>query len=128
MWTDLQRWPAFIDGFGAVVRVDRDWSAVGTELLWRSRPGGRGEVTERVEALEPDRVATHVVDEALSGTQTVAARAEEGTTRIELELDYELAGGGVLSPVTDFVFIRRAVRDSLRRTLRAFAAETEEII
>ncbi len=45
---------------------------------------------------------------------------------MQLRLDYELARGGPLSGVADWLFIRRALRDALRRTLQRFAVEAEE--
>jgi hypothetical protein len=42
---------------------------------------------------------------------------------ISLALDYTLKGGGPLRPFTDFLFIRRAISDSLRRTVTRFARE-----
>jgi hypothetical protein len=47
-------------------------------------------------------------------------------TRVELTLDYELSKYGPLRAVADVLFIRRALRDALRRTLRRFAIEAEE--
>ena len=44
----------------------------------------------------------------------------------ELSLEYELAKYGPLRGVADALFIRRALRDMLRRTLRRFAIEAEE--
>ena len=43
-----------------------------------------------------------------------------------LRLDYELSSGGPLRVVADALFIRRALRDSLRRTVHRFAVEAEE--
>jgi len=125
LWTELDRWPAFIDGFGQVVRADPDWPAVGSELVWRSGSAGRGEVTERVEALAADRFVTRVTEEALTGIQTVMAVAEDGASRVRLELDYELTKPGPLGPITDVLFVRRALRDALRRTLVRYASEAE---
>ena len=48
LWTDLSRWPTFVDGFGHVERVDDSWPQEGAKLVWRSVPTGRGVVTERV--------------------------------------------------------------------------------
>ncbi len=45
---------------------------------------------------------------------------------MELRLEYELARSGPLRGVADVLFIRRALRDSLRRTLDRFAVEVEE--
>ena len=40
-----------------------------------------------------------------------------------LELEYELKDRNALSPLTDALFIRRALRDSLKRSLVRFARE-----
>jgi uncharacterized membrane protein len=129
LWTDLKRWPTFIDGFARVQRVDDGWPAEGAKLVWQSTPDGRGLVTERVTAGEPGVVlTTQVFEERLAGTQTVTFEAdevEEGTL-VELELDYELTEAGPLSGITDVLFIRRAQRDALVRTLRRFATEAAE--
>jgi uncharacterized membrane protein len=128
LWTDLTRWPTFIDGFGHVDRVDGDWPQEGTKLVWRSGPAGRGVVTEKVVASEPgERFVTQVFEERMSGAQAVTfAPVDERSTRVDIELDYELAQGGPLKAVTDLLFIRRALTDALRRTLRRFATEAAE--
>jgi uncharacterized membrane protein len=128
LWADLTRWPTFIDGFARVERVDDGWPAEGAKLIWQSTPDGRGRVTERVTASEPGVVlATQVFEEQLTGVQTTSFEAdEEEGTLVELELDYELTSGGALRGLTDVLFIRRAQRDALVRTLRRFATEAAE--
>ena len=123
IWADLERWPRFVDGFERVVRADHSWPAVGSSLVWRSNPNGRGEVTEQVEASDAQRIVTRVTDLTLSGRQTFSAEPGPEGARLELELDYDLLQQGALTPITDALFIRRAVRDSLRRTLRALESE-----
>ena len=128
LWTDLTRWPTFVDGFGHVDRVDDAGPGEGAKLVWRSGPAGRGLVTERVVASEPGaRFVTQVFDERMRGTQALAfAAVDEGSTRVDLELDYTLARGGPLSAVTDLLFIRRALTDAIRRTLERFRTEAAE--
>jgi hypothetical protein len=53
------------------------------------------------------------------------AEATDGA-RVEIRLEYELSRYGPLRAVADRVFISRALRDSLRRTLGRFAVEAEE--
>jgi uncharacterized membrane protein len=132
-WTDLERWPAFVEAFRSVIRADHAWPAAGTEVVWETSPHGRGRVTERVETHEPPgegtgRLATRVSDPSLNGIQTVTFAPEDGGTRVEIALDYALAGAGVLEPLVDRLFIRRALRASLERTLERFAAEAARII
>ena len=128
LWTDLSRWPTFIDGFGHVERADDSWPGEGAKLVWRSGPAGRGLVTERVVASEPaERFVTQVLEERLRGAQAVKFQpVDDGSTRVDMELDYTLTQGGPLSGVTDLLFIRRALTDAIRRTLRRFATEAAE--
>ena len=128
LWTDLSRWPAFVDGFGHVDRMDGEWPEEGTKLVWRSGPAGRGLVTERVVASEPGaRFVTQMLEERMQGAQAVRFTAtDDDRTRVDIELDYALTQGGPLRAITDFLFIRRALTDALRRTLRRFATEAAE--
>ena len=128
LWTDLRRWPTFVEGFGHVVEQAGDWPAQGARVVWTSTPGGRGRVTEKVTASQAGvAFATQVFEEALSGTQLVSFdAAEDGRTRVELRLDYALTGGGPLRAVADVLFIRRALSQALARTLGRFAAEAAE--
>ena len=109
---------------GSVARVDAGWPATGATLIWDSRPGGRGRVVERVTRYEA-RVGqtSEVEDERLRGTQTVGFAALEDGVEVSLELEYQLKESGPLRAVTDVLFIRRALGDSLRRTLARFARE-----
>ena len=117
LWTDLRRWPSFIDGFGRLDRADDSWPQPGAKIVWVSTPGGRGRVTERVEAHEPPderpgRVATQVLEEALTGIQTVDVEGlSDEETKVVISLDYELARGGPLRKLADLLFIRRAQND-----------------
>jgi Polyketide cyclase / dehydrase and lipid transport len=125
LWYDLQRWPSFIDGLGHVVKTEGDWPR-GGRLVWDSHPGGRGRVTERVRSFEA-RVGqvAEVEDERLHGTQRVHFEALEDGTSISLELDYALKRSYPGVQLVDALFIRRAVRDSLRRTLLRLSRELE---
>jgi hypothetical protein len=172
LWADLDRWPAFVEGFARVVELDSGWPSPGARVVWESGPEGRGRVSERVLDHDPERVlVTEVAEEPLgggprrlSGRQTLefvpaslderagggegtglgelARRAEPaapsatapaaagpGATApvlgspAELWLDYELERGP--GPLTDLLFVRRAIHDALARTLERFAAETE---
>ena len=128
LWTDLSRWATFIDGFARVERTEGSWPQEGAKLVWRSGPAGRGIVTERVVASEPgERFVTQVFEERLRGAQAVKFQpVDDGSSRVDMELDYTLAQGGPLSGITDLLFIRRAQTDAIRRTLRRFATEAAE--
>ncbi len=124
LWYDTVRWPSFVDGFHHVVKVEGDWPRSG-RILWNSTPNGRGLVQERVTAYEVRAGQTvEVEDPRLTGTQSVAFHdAGDGRCVVALELRYRLKQGGPLAGAVDALFVRRAVRDALRRTLSRFARE-----
>jgi hypothetical protein len=123
LWYDTARWATFVDGFAAIVQRDPEWPAAGT-LIWDSTPHGRGRVLERVSHHEQRAGQTaEVEDERLEGIQRIAFRADGENTRVTLSLDYELKERNLLTPVVDFLFVRRAVGDALRRTVARFAQE-----
>jgi hypothetical protein len=126
LWYDTERWAGWVDGFGAVRSSEGEWPQPGAVVLWDSKPQGRGRVRERSVAYEP-RVAqtAEVEDEQLRGTQRVAFSAHGDEVEIALELAYKLKKGGPLMVITDVLFIRRALRDSLRRTVLRFARELD---
>jgi hypothetical protein len=127
LWSDTDRWPSFVEGFARMLERDPGWPGGGAKVVWESTPAGRGRVTEKVvEGEGPDRLVTRVFEERLRGTQTFRVVESEAGARAELALEYELTKYGPLSAVADVIFIRRAIRDSLRRTLSRFAVEAEE--
>jgi hypothetical protein len=73
-----------------------------------------------------DRFSTQVFEDALMGTQTLRVVPSGEGSEIELTLDYELVKYGPLRGVADAIFIRRALRDALRRTLFRLAIEAED--
>jgi hypothetical protein len=127
LWTDPGRWPAFVEGFARVVEQDREWPAPGSRLVWDSVPAGRGRVTEKVaEDAGTDRFTTVVFEDRLAGRQTFRAIESEAGSRVELSLEYMLTRYGPLGALADVIFIRRALRDAMRRTIYRFAVEAEE--
>jgi Polyketide cyclase / dehydrase and lipid transport len=124
LWYDKHRWAAWVDGFGHVIKLDGEWPQPGARLLWDSPPKGRGRVVERVTAYEPRAGHTlDVEDERLQGTQTVTFEPVGDDVRITLVLEYELKQRQPLTPLIDLLFIRRALRASLTRSLNRFAHE-----
>jgi hypothetical protein len=124
LWYDPQRWPNFIDGFGHVVKVEGDWPGIGARVVWDSTPAGRGRVNERVVEHEPGSgQALAVEDPRMRGTQRVTFVPVEGGTEVRLALEYQLKQANLLTPLVDMLFIRRALRDALRRTLTRFGNE-----
>ena len=126
LWRDVERWPSFVEGLARRLELSPDWPAKGARVVWESVPDGRGRVTETVLDNSADRFSTQVYEEALMGTQTLRVGTAENGSEIELTLDYQLAKYGPLAGVADAIFIRRALRDALRRTLFRFAIEAEE--
>jgi uncharacterized membrane protein len=127
LWFDHSRWPTFVEGFARVVRVEDGWPAPGSAIVWDSSPNGRGRVVERSIELVPARRQSAQVDEPrLEGTQTIAFEPRGDGVEVALALDYRLKQRSLLTPLVDALFIRRAIGDSLRRTLARFARELEE--
>jgi uncharacterized membrane protein len=79
-----------------------------------------------VVARTPTGFSTRVAEERLLGLQSFEALEDGRGSRVEVTLDYQLAGGGPLRAVTDVLFIRRALRDALTRTLRRFSVEAQD--
>jgi hypothetical protein len=127
LWTDTSRWASFVEGFGHVAETRGEWPQYGSQVIWTSIPGGRGRVTEKVLDDSDGRFATRISEEAMQGEQSAEfSPAEEGGTRVELRVDYELTKGGPLQTISDVLFIRRALRDALKRTLRRYSVEAAE--
>jgi hypothetical protein len=126
LWYDLARWPSFVDGFHHLDKQEGDWPHPGAVLIWQSFPSGRGRVMERVTGYAPgDGLIAEVEDEQLVGTRRVRFSALEDGVRIDLSLAYELKEAGTVKGLADVFFIRRAMRDSLRRELARFGTELE---
>ena len=126
LWSDVERWPSFVEGFARLLELSPEWPAPGARVVWESAPDGRGRVTEAVKESDSERFSTQVFEEALMGTQTLRVLPAKDGSEVELSLEYELARYGPLRGLADAIFIRRALRDALRRTLRRFAIEADE--
>lgn len=126
LWTDVSRWPSFVEGFARRLELSPEWPAKGSRVVWESNPDGRGRVTETVVESEAQVFSTQVFEEQLMGTQTFQVAPADDGSEVALVLDYELAKWGPLRGVADAIFIRRALRDSLRRTLFRFEIEAED--
>jgi hypothetical protein len=126
LWTDVSRWSTFVEGFARVIEVDPGWPGEGSRVIWESIPSGRGRVTEKVIESAPGQFATMVFEDRLSGRQALRAIESEGGARVELALEYTLTSYGPFGPLADAIFIRRALRDSLRRTIQRFEVEAAE--
>ena len=124
LWYDPHRWAAWIDGFGHVAKLEGDWPHAGARLLWDSRPKGRGRVQEQVTEYEARTGQTlDVEDQRLTGSQSVRFASDGDLTIVSLTLEYTLKERTIITPIVDLLFIRRALRDSVRRTVTRFGHE-----
>ena len=126
LWLDTRRWPSFLDGFGRLTKRSEDWPAVGARASWGTGPAGRGLVLHVVQEREPGRdVVLSEEDERITGRQRATFDPVEDGCRMTVALTYEVKPGKGVPKVVDVLFVRRAMRESLRRTLTRFAAELE---
>ena len=125
LWEQTDAWPRFVEGCARVMELGESWPAVGSWVVWRSHPVGRGTVREEVVESGPAEFATNALDSSVVGTQRLTATPlpDGSGTELTLDLDYELVNATIFQTSMDWVFIRRALRDSLRRTLARFAQE-----
>jgi hypothetical protein len=129
LWYDTGRWVAWVDGLDALVSVDGDWPRVGATVVWQSGPAGRGRVIERVVEYEPlDGQTVDVKDDALTGRQSIRFTPDEHAVEITLRLEYRVTKRSIVTPLVDLLFIRNAVRASLRATLARFGLELETVV
>ena len=129
LWYDTGRWVAWVDGLDAVVSVDAEWPRVGATVVWQSGPAGRGRVTERVVEYEPlDGQTVDVHDDALTGRQSIRFTPDEHAVEVTLRLEYRVTKRSIITPLVDLLFIRNAVRASLRATLARFGLELETVV
>ena len=127
LYFDQSRWASWVDGFAAVLS-EAGYPETGGELVWRSTEAGRGRVKETVVAHEPRSLHRIRYEDPESTGEletgfTMMPADGDRMTKVTQRLAYGLQGGGPLAAVTDFLFIRRAVSDSLRRTVTRFARE-----
>jgi len=125
LWYDTRRWPTFVDGLGHVFKVDEGWPREpGAVVVWDAKPGGRGRVLERVVSFEARVGQTlEVEDEKIHGRQTIGFQPGGDGCTVSLELEYAIKQDRGVPTVVDFLFVRRPMRDSLKRTLARFERE-----
>jgi hypothetical protein len=125
LWYDTRRWATFVDGFGHVHKADEGWPRTpGAIVVWDSRPGGRGRVLERVVMFEARVGQTvEIEDDKIHGRQTVGFEPRTDGCTVSLDLHYAIKQSRGVPAVIDFLFVRRPMRDSLKRTLARFERE-----
>jgi hypothetical protein len=124
-WCEVTRWHAWVEGLERIISTSPDWPQAGATVRWESNPAGRGSVSERVLRFEPlVLIELEIEDDQLLGRQLVSfVPAEADQTEVGISLGYRIKRRSPLTPVLDFLFIRRAVETSLRSTLHRFAAD-----
>jgi len=123
---DPRGWPTWVDGLQSVVSA-KGYPEEGGTLVWRSTPAGRGEVHERV--IEHEERRRHLIefkDPASSGRLRSEFAIEGEGTRVTQRLEYRLARSGPFAWLTERIFVRGQVRQSLARSLLRFKHEAEE--
>ena len=70
LWTDVSRWPSFVEGFARLREGDSAWPAPEARVVWDSVPAGRGRVTEKVTESSGDRITTLVFEGRLAPMST----------------------------------------------------------
>ncbi len=124
LWYDTRRWPTFVDGLAHVAKVEGDWPRSGSRVVWDAQPGGRGRVTETVTAYEARTGQTTVVEDTkIRGTQVVRFSPVDGGVVVELGLEYAVKQEAGVPFFVDLAFVRRPMRDSVKRTLARFRRE-----
>jgi hypothetical protein len=127
LWYDTSRWPAWIDGLERVVSVASEWPEAGATVVWESGPAGRGRVTEQVTGFKRlEGQSLRVQDDSITGTQTVTfTPVDDDGVDIELTLDYRITKRSIFMPIVDLLFVRGAMKTSLRTTLMRFGLELD---
>ena len=124
---DPEGWAGWVDSFGQIESAS-GYPEQGGTLRWRSRPAGRGEVTEEVLEHEPRRLhRVSFSDPESSGELLTTFRIEGDGTEVVQEMRYKPRQMGALGPLTDWLFVRGQVRRSLARSLASFKYEVEEL-
>ncbi len=124
LWYDTSRWVAWVDGLDAIVSVDGDWPRVGGTVVWESGPAGRGRVTEHVVSYEQLLGQTlEIEDDSIKGRQSITFTPADDEVEVSLRLEYRIKKRSIVTPALDLLFVRNAVRSSLRATLTRFGHE-----
>jgi hypothetical protein len=125
---DSRLWGSWVDGFQAAVERSPGYPAeVGSTLVWRTIPAGRGTVRERV--LEHEERRVHRVafaDPTMEGELETRFAIDGDATRVDQTLTYRLLDRGPIARIGAVFFVKTQVRSSMERTLAAFRHEAEE--
>jgi uncharacterized protein YndB with AHSA1/START domain len=123
---DGERIPEWFPGAKAVEAISGPLDRVGTTYRLRFNPLVRSRVT--VTEVEPPVMHTRGWDArpfGTHGTATVLMRPEQGGTRFDLDVDYELPMGPIGRALERLSTVRHRAARNIRRELQAFGAFAE---
>ena len=90
-------------------------------MVWESGPAGRGRVRESISAYEPRAgITSGVEDDSMMGTQQVTFSPSDEGVEIEVSLEYRIKRRTPVTPLIEWVFVRRPMAMSLTKTLQGF--------
>jgi len=114
LWTDLDRWPEWIEGLKKVTDVTGPLDQAGTRYVtWFGGMSGRNEV---LEAARPRRIRTRLGSRLLRGVTEATFEPEDGGTRISQTFETE----GLLPAIAARIFSIGSYRGSFRGELETF--------
>jgi uncharacterized protein YndB with AHSA1/START domain len=123
---DGPRIAEWFPGARAVEEISGPLDQVGTTYVLRFNPLVRGRV--RVTEVEAPVMHTRKWDSGPFGTHgsaTMLLRAENGGTRVDLDVNYELPMGPLGRLLEGLSYVRRRAARDIRRELHAFAMFAE---
>ena len=119
LWTDLERWPEWIEGLSRITDVTGPLDQAGTSYVtWFGGMIGRNEV---LEVERPRRIRTHLSSRLLRGVTEAVFDPERGGTRITQSFETE----GLLPAIAARIFAMGSYRGSFRGELTTFARLAE---
>jgi len=114
LWTDLDRWPEWIEGLKKVTDVTGPLDQAGTRYVtWFGGMSGRNEV---LEVERPRRIRTRLGSRLLRGVTEATFEPEDGGTRISQTFETE----GLLPAIAARIFSIGSYRGSFRGELETF--------
>ena len=114
LWTDLDRWPEWIEGLTKITDVSGPLDQAGTSYVtWFGGMSGRHEV---LEAERPRRIRTRLGSRLLRGVTEATFEPEDGGTRISQTFETE----GLLPAIAARIFSIGSYRGSFRGELDTF--------
>ncbi len=121
LWHDRSRWASWIDGFGALQKLEGEWPLEGARRVWVTPPAGRGLISETVTAYHAGDGQTLALEDAqVRGVQRVRFETDGVRTRITLSVKLDTKGS--LAPARKWWLARR-FRGALERSLTRFSYE-----